>query len=103
MSVHELVELGVGVLAPRVGGEQFVEVGEHVAYPLHGLGVAALQHLLHARELRVEHLAAQHLLDLLESRAGLRRAPVVVRQLADGARGVGRQRVERHLCEACVV
>ena len=70
--VHELAEQVLGVLAACVRGEQPVEVGQHVLDGLHGLGVRVVEQLLHAGELRVEHLALEHLLDRLVRRPGLR-------------------------------
>ena len=69
--VHELAEPVLGVLAAGVRGEQLVEVREHVLDGLHRGGVRVVQRLLQAGELRVEHLALQHLLDRLVRRPGL--------------------------------
>ena len=66
-------------------------------------GVDVLHRLLHAGEALVEQLPAEQVADLLVGLAGLGGAPVVGVELADGAAGVGRQRVELHLAEAGVV
>ncbi len=100
---HEVVEVLLGVLAAGVGVEHLAQVGHHVLDPLHGRRVGVLQGLLHALELAVEHLAAQQVAQLLELLPGLLRAPVVLRQLADGPRGVARQRVELCLAHPRVV
>ena len=104
---HELVELLLRVLAPRVGREHRVEVGHHVLDPLHRCGgggfCCVFQRLLHPAELRVEHLAAQQVLHLLEGLRRLGGAPVVARR-AGARRAPGRrQRVQRGLAEPRVV
>ena len=96
---HEVVEVLLRVLAARVGVEHLPQVREHVLDPLHGRGVRVLQRLLHALELAVEHLPAQQVAQLLELLPCLRRPPVVVGELADGLRGVVRQRVEFGLAQ----
>jgi hypothetical protein len=62
MTLHEVSELVSRVLLPRMGGQQRVEVGQHVLDPLHGLRVGGFQSLLDARELGVQHLTLQHAL-----------------------------------------
>jgi hypothetical protein len=94
---HELLELLLGVLAPRIGLEHGVEVGEHVLDPLQVLGARVLERLLHPLELAVEHLAPQQVVDLLVLLASLRAAPGVGLELLHGAGGVAGQRVELHL------
>jgi hypothetical protein len=101
--LHELVEPVGGVLAPGVGGQQRVEVGQHLAYSLASRWILAGQRLLHPGELRVEHLSPQHRLDLFVRLPGLVGLPVVGRQLAHRPRGVVRQCVELHLVQAGVV
>ena len=83
--------------------QQVVEVVQHLVDALAVLVGGALQRLLHAGEALVEHLAAQQILDLLVLFAGLRAAPVVVRQLLDGLGRRRRQRVELQFAEAGVV
>ena len=83
--VHELGERVGGVLVAGVLGQQRVEVGQHVLDLLHRLGVLALQRLLHAGELGVQHLPLQHLGDGLVRLPGLVGAPLVVTQRPDGA------------------
>ena len=83
---HEVGELVGGVLVARVRGQQGVEVGQHVLDPLHRLRIRRLQRLLHPGELRVEHLALQHLLDRLEDLLRLVGPP---RVLVEGAYGAG--------------
>ena len=65
MLVHEVAELVLGVLVPRVRRKQLVEVGEHVLDGLHGRGVAARESLLHPLELCADDLALEHLGDLV--------------------------------------
>ncbi len=66
-------------------------------------GVEFSKRLLHALELAVEHLAAQQVLDLLESLPRLGGAPVVLRQRADRPRRVVGEGVELGLGETRVV
>ena len=103
MTSHEVGELVGRVLLPGVGREQGVQIGEHVLDPLQRLGVRRLQGLLHPGELGVQHLPAQHLLDRLEGRPRLVRAPLVVVQRADGAGDVVGQRVQFQFGEPRVV
>ncbi len=91
---HEVVEVLLLVLAPRVVLEHLGQRGHHVLDPLHGLLVGLVQALLHALELAVQDLLPQQVLELLERLPGRRRLPFVVRQLPDRARGVGRDRVQ---------
>ena len=100
---HEVGELVGRVLLPGVRREQRVQIGQHVLDPLHRLGVRRVEGLLHAGELGVQHLAAQHVLDRLEGRPGLIRAPLVVVQRAHGAGDVVGQRVQFQLGEPRVV
>ncbi len=99
VGVHEAVEVLGGVLAPGVGFQHPVEVGEHVLDPLHGFGVGPLQHVFHAAELAIKHLAAEQVLEPLEGLPGRRGAPGVVSQPPDRLRGVRRQRVELGLTQ----
>jgi hypothetical protein len=104
--VHELLELVGRVLAPSVRGQQLVEVGQHVlgaGHRLLRLRAVALQRFSHPGELLVEHLALQHLADLVVRRLRLRGAPVVVGQLAHGPRGVPREIAESLLAQPGVV
>ena len=101
--IHELREPVRGVLAAGVGGEQRVQVGEHVLDPLHRGRVVGGQRLLEPRELRVEDLPAQHLLDRLVGRPRLRRVPGVVVEGTDGAGHVVGDGGELHLRHAGVV
>ena len=94
VALHEALEIRRGVLAAGVGGQHLVQVAEHVLDPLHRLRVGILHDLPHAAELAVQHVAAQHVLELLEGLAGGGRPPVVVGQLPDRLRRVGRQRVQ---------
>ncbi len=103
VALHELVEIGLGVLSARVGGQHLVQVAEHVLDPLHGLRIGVLQCLPHAAELAVEHLAAQQLPELLEGLAGRLRAPVVVGQPPDRLGRIGGQRVEVRLTQPGLV
>ena len=103
MAGHELGELLLGVLPLRVVREQGVQVVEHLADALDVAGGDVLHRLLHAGEALVEQLPAEQVADLLVGLAGLGGAPVVGVELADGAAGVRRQRVELHLAEAGVV
>lgn len=103
VAVHERLEVGLGVLAAGVPLQHLVEVGQHVLDPLHGLRVRPLQHVLHAAELAVQHLGPEQVLELLERLPGGRAAPVVVGQLPDGLRGVGRQRVQFVLAQPRLV
>ncbi len=88
---HEVLESGVGVFATGVGLDHVVQRVQHVLHPGHVLGCGVLQCLLHAAELRVEHLAAQQVGNLLERLAGLRRTPLVVGQRVHGPSRVVRQ------------
>src|SRR5664279_4736806 len=105
VGVHELGEPLVGVLAPGVGGQHRVEVGEHVL----GRGqrprdlAGLLQRLRHAAELAVQHLLAQQVADLVVGLAGIGRAPVVVGQPADRPCRITGQRVELGLPQPGVV
>ena len=103
MLVHELGERVRGVLVAGVLGQQVVEVGEHVLHLLHGLGVLALQRLLHARELGVEHLALQHLRDGLVRLPRLVGAPLVVAQGPDGPGHVIGDGLQLHLRQPVLV
>ena len=103
MLVHELVEVGLGVLAPLVLLEQLVQVVEHLVDRLAVLVGGALERLLHAGEPLVEQLAAEQVLDPLVVLARLAGLPVVVGQLAHGGRDRGRQVLELHLAERAVV
>ena len=85
--VHEVAELLGRVLAPGVGGEEVVEVAEHLLDALAVLGGGVLEGLLHPREALVEQLAAEEVLDLLVLLAGVAAAPRVVGQLGDRGRG----------------
>ena len=69
--VHEVAEAVGRVLVAGVGGEQVVEVGEHVLDPLHRLRVVARQRLPHPLELRADDLALEHLRDLVVGGLGL--------------------------------
>ncbi len=89
-----------GVLAPGVGVEHVVERLHHLADALQVLRRRVGQRVAHAGELRVEHLGAQQILDLLVLLARLGGAPLVVAELADGTGGVVRQRVEFGLSHA---
>jgi hypothetical protein len=91
---HEPVELLLGVLTAGVGLEHVVQRGDHLPDPGHVLGAGAAQRVPHPAELAVQHLPPQQVLDLLVRLPGLVRAPLVVRQLADGAGRVVRQRVQ---------
>ena len=86
-----------------VRGEEAVEVGQHVAHRRHGLGVLPGQRLRHPGELGVEHLALEHLGDLVVDRLGLGGVPVVRGQGPDLSGDVVGQRREVHLGEACGV
>ena len=104
MLVHELLEVFRDVLATAVLVEHGIQVGEHVLEGLLALGRHRVVHgLRHVLELLVEHVAAQHLADLVVCRTGLGGAPVVVGELAHSARGVVGQHVEHRLAEAGVV
>ena len=102
MLVHELVEVGLGVLAPAVLLEQLVEVVEHLVDRLAVLVGGVLERLLHAGEPLVEQLAAEQVLDPLVVLARLAGLPVVVGQLAHGGGDRGRQVLELHLAERAV-
>ena len=102
--VHELLEVLAHVIAATVLVEHRVEIGEHVLQCLLRLRCRRrLQSAGEVLELLVEHVAAQHLADLVVRRPALRGAPVVVSEFADGARRVLGQHVERGLAEARVV
>jgi hypothetical protein len=91
---HEIGELLGRVLAAGIGIEHVVEGLHHLAHPAH-VGLTGVAHgVAQTRELRVEHLLTQQLLDLLVLLPSLGRAPLVVAELAHRAGGVGRQRVE---------
>ena len=100
---HEVVEVLLRVLSARVRVEHLPQVSEHVLDPLHGGRVRVFQCLLHPLELAVKDLPAQQVTQLLELLSRLLRPPVVVGELADGPRGVIRQRVEFRLAEPRVV
>ena len=91
---HELVELLLGVLAAGVGIEHLVQVVQHLPDLLHRPRIRIGQGVAQAGELGVQHLRAQQVGDLLIGRSRLRRAPLVVGQLANRPRGVRRQRVQ---------
>ena len=88
------VELFLRVFAAGIGVEHVVERAHHLAHALEILRGRALHRLAHPGELRVEHLVAQHVLDLLVGELGLLGAPLVVAELPHRARGVVRQGVE---------
>ena len=100
MLVHELVKAVRRVLAPRVGREQRVEVGQHVLDRVHRGGIRQLQRLPHPRELRIECFTLQHLLDRLVRRPRGVRVPVVARQRPDGTGRVVRHGRQLHLVPA---
>jgi hypothetical protein len=100
---HEVVEVLLGVRALGIGVEHRVEPGHHVLDPLHRLRVGLLQGLLHAAELAVEHLPAEQVLQLLERFPGGGRAPLVVGEIPDRLRHVGRQRVKLGLAQPGIV
>ena len=92
--LHELLELFRRVLAAGIGVEHVVERGHHLADALEILRRRVLHGVAHAGELRVEHLTAQQVLDLLVRLARLGRTPLVVGELPHRARRVARQLVE---------
>ena len=103
VAVHEGIEVGLGVLAPRVRLQHLVEVRQHVLDPLHRLRVRVFQRVLHAAELAVQHLAPEQVLELLERLPCGGRPPVVVGQPPDRLRGVGGQRIQFRLAHPGIV
>ena len=108
---HELVEVLLRVLAPRVLVEQLVEVAQHVLEPLvrrlllgaRRARLHPLQRIPHPAEALIEHVAAQPVENVAVDPLGLRRRPAVLGQLLDRRRRRPRQRVELSLGEPGVV
>jgi len=94
IALHERVEVGLGVLAARIGRQHRVELGQHFADPAQRLRVGVGQHVSHALELAVQDLPPEQIAELAEGFRRGRRAPLVVRQPPDGLRGVVGQRVQ---------
>ena len=92
------------VSSPRAcAASSVVEVREHVLDRLHRGRVGVVERLLQPGELRVEHLALQHLLDRLVRRPRLVRVPVVRRQRPHRAGGVVGHGGQLHLRPARVL
>ncbi len=100
---HEGVEVLLSVLAPGVGVQHRVQVGQHVLDPLQRLRVRVGQRVLHAAELAVQYLPPEQVLELLEGLPRGVRAPLVAGQPADRLRGVRGQRVKFGLAHPGVV
>ena len=77
--------------------EHLVELGQHVLHPSHVLGRHRLDGPGHAVDVRVEHLLAEPLDQLVEPPLGLGRGEVVVLELAHHAREVRGQHLQLHV------
>ena len=83
-----------------MGGQQRIEIGQHVLDPLHGFRIRRLKCLLDARELSVQHFALQHVLDRLEDLARFFRSPRVVIKSAHRAGNIIGHRVQFQLSQS---
>ena len=92
VALHEPLE--VGLLAPLALLEHLVELGEHVLHALHALRAHVLHAFGHLVEVALHQLLAQLVHELLEALARAVVHPVVLLELLDLAREVGRELVE---------
>ncbi len=90
-----LERVEVGLVALGALPQHLVEVAHHLAHAPEVVGAHVLERLLHALHERLHHLLLERLHQLLEEALRLGIGEVVVLELFDAPRRVGRQLIER--------